>query len=293
MLAEAANAANNRSDVIAAIRQASAQTGSDFSYMLGTAMRESSLKTNAKSNTSSATGLFQFVDQTWLGLVKQHGAQFGLGSYANQISQGSDGRFHVADSADRQAILALRNDPKTAALMEGEYCNTAKCQMEGALGHSISNGDLYAAHFLGPESATKLIQLNQNNPGANAAAEFPAAAGANRSVFYHANGSAKSVGEVYAWATKQSGVSMNAVSTDVSAPAPAKTASYNTSYAGDDDSVSNDWAVMQMYSGGGSPLVPMTDLPQAPFVLTPGVIHILSSLTPDNDDSTNKQSLFG
>jgi hypothetical protein len=290
MLAEAANAANNRSDVIAAIRQASAQTGSDFSYMLGTAMRESSLKTNAKSNTSSATGLFQFVDQTWLGLVKQHGAQFGLGSYASQISQGADGHFRVADSADRQAILALRNDPKTAALMEGEYCNTAKCQMEGALGHSVSNGDLYAAHFLGPEQATKLIQLNGSNPGASAAAEFPAAASANRSVFYHANGSAKSVGEVYAWATKQSGADVSAAS-DVTPSKPAAT--YNTTYAGDDDSVSRDWAVMQMYAGNDAPLVPMTDLPQAPFVLTPGVIHILSSLTPDNDDTSKSQSLFG
>ena len=283
MLAEAATAANNRSDVIAAIRQASAQTGSDFSYMLGTAMRESSLNSQAKSNTSSATGLYQFVDQTWLGLVKQHGAQFGLGAYASQISQGADGRYHVAEGGDRQAILALRNDPKTAALMEGEYCNTARCQMEGALGHSVSNGDLYAAHFLGPEQATKLIQLNQNNPGANAAAEFPAAAGANRSVFYHANGSAKSVGEVYAWATKQSSASIPA---NDSAPS-ARNVSYNTSYA-NDDSLSDDWAAMQMFSG--SPLVPMTDIPSAPFVLTPGVIHLLSSLTPD--DSGKSDTLF-
>jgi hypothetical protein len=273
--------------VIAAIRQASAQTGSDFSYMLGTAMRESGLKTQAKSNTSSATGLYQFVDQTWLGLVKQHGAQFGLGSYANQISQSSDGHFHVADGADRQAILALRNDPKTSALMEGEYCNTAKCTMQDALGHSVSNGELYAAHFLGTESATKLIQMNQSNPGANAAAEFPAAAGANRSVFYHSNGTAKSIGEVYAWATKQTGTDVT-VSTDATPPSATTAASYNTSYAGDDDAISNDWAVMQMYSG--SPLVPMTDLPQSPFVLSPGVIHILSSLTPDNDDGTNKSS---
>ncbi|MGA9794139.1 MAG: hypothetical protein WBQ17_01265 [Rhizomicrobium sp.] len=287
MLAEAATAASSKSDVIAAIRQASAQTGSDFSYMLGTAMRESGLKTQAKSASSSATGLYQFVDQTWLGLVKQHGAQFGLGSYAAQISRGSDGHFHVADSADRQAILALRKDPKTAALMEGEYCNSAKCTMESALGHSVSNGDLYAAHFLGAESATRLIQLNARNPGASAAAAFPAAAGANRSVFYHADGSAKSVHEVYAWATKQTGDEVVPTSDVV----PTKPVSYNTAYAGD-DAVSSDWAAMRMYSGGSSPLVPMTDLPQAPFVLTPGVMDILSSLTPDNDDANKSQSLF-
>jgi hypothetical protein len=286
MLAEAATAASSKSDVIAAIRQASAQTGSDFSYMLGTAMRESGLKTQAKSNSSSATGLYQFVDQTWLGLVKQHGAQFGLGSYASQISQSSDGHFHVADGADRQAILALRNDPKTSALMEGEYCNTAKCTMQEALGHSVSNGELYAAHFLGTDAATRLIQMNQNTPNASAAAAFPQAAGANRSVFYHSDGSAKSVHEVYAWATKQTG--SDAVSSGYTPKASTAAPSYN--YSNDDSD--NSLRMFMAGYGDTSSMVPMTNLPSAPFVLTPGVIHLLSSLTPDNDDANKPSSLF-
>jgi hypothetical protein len=287
MLAEAATAASSKSDVIAAIRQASAQTGTDFSYMLGTAMRESSLNSRAKSNISSATGLYQFVDQTWLGLVKQHGAQFGLGSYAGQISQGSDGRYHVDNTSDRQAILALRKDAKTCALMEGEYANQAKCTMQDALGRGVGNGELYAAHFLGTDAATRLIQMNQNNPSANAAAAFPQAAGANRSVFYHANGTAKSVGEVYAWATKQAG------GEDISTGdlAPSKTQPDSTGYA-NGDSYSDNWTAMQMYAmdDGTSPLISMTDIPSAPFVLTPGVIGILSSLTPDDDNKSS--SLF-
>jgi hypothetical protein len=192
MLAEAATAASSKSDVIAAIRQASAQTGSDFSYMLGTAMRESSLKTQAKSSTSSATGLFQFVDQTWLGLVKQHGAKFGLGSYASQISQSSDGHFHdgqrcrpPGNSCPAQRPESVRADGRRV------LPTTAKCTMQDALGHSVSNGELYAAHFLGTESATRLIQMNRSNPTASAAAEFPAAASANHSVFYKADGSPK------------------------------------------------------------------------------------------------------
>src|SRR3569832_820214 len=79
MLAEAAQNATDRSQIIAALKQASAATGSDFHYLLGTAMRESSLKPQAQSSTSSATGLFQFVGQTWLGLVKEHGAKYGFG----------------------------------------------------------------------------------------------------------------------------------------------------------------------------------------------------------------------
>src|SRR3954463_9224696 len=96
--------------VVQALQKAAAATGSDFHYLLGTAMRESSLKPAAQSSTSSAAGLFQFIDQTWLGLVKEHGARHGLGNYAAAISKDSDGRYH-ADTGARASILALRKDP--------------------------------------------------------------------------------------------------------------------------------------------------------------------------------------
>jgi len=85
--------------VVAALKNAAAETGSDFSYLLGTAMRESSLKTNAQSATSSAGGLFQFVDQTWLGLIKNYGAKYGLGSMAQAINVTADGRYHADNDA--------------------------------------------------------------------------------------------------------------------------------------------------------------------------------------------------
>src|SRR5476651_2001219 len=99
---------NDQATVVAALKNAAQATGSDFHYLLGTAMRESSLKPNAQSATSSAAGLFQFVDQTWLGLVKDHGAKYGLGSMAGAISQDGGGRYHAASPADSQAILALK-----------------------------------------------------------------------------------------------------------------------------------------------------------------------------------------
>ena len=71
-------AASDANAVVTALKNAAAATGSDFHYLLGTAIRESSLKANAQSATSSAGGLFQFLDQTWLGLVKDHGAAHGL-----------------------------------------------------------------------------------------------------------------------------------------------------------------------------------------------------------------------
>src|SRR6185312_12677045 len=88
------------SHVVSALRNAAAVTGSDFHYLLGTAMRESSLKPNAQSHSSSAAGLFQFIDQTWLGLVKEHGARYGLSNFAAAVSKDSTGRFHAGDMKD-------------------------------------------------------------------------------------------------------------------------------------------------------------------------------------------------
>ncbi len=190
--------------VLAALKNAAAATGSDFHYLLGTAMRESSLKPDARSGTSSAAGLFQFVDQTWMGLIKDHGAQYGLSGLADAIAKGSDGRYRAAP-AERQTILSLRSNPQLSALMAGEYAKTTQSQLKAALGREVCGGELYAAHFLGPESACRLIRLADQAPGASAAAQFPQAAGANRSVFYHPDGQAKTVREVYDWALRQPG----------------------------------------------------------------------------------------
>ena len=172
------------SSVIGALSRAAERTGTDFSYLLQTAMRESSLNPKAQAPTSSASGLFQFVEQTWLGTVKQHGSEHGLSNYADAISMGSDGRFHVADRAVRQEILALRQDPEVSATMAGEMTNDVRQTMESALGRSVSGGELYAAHFLGPKGAIKLIKANEATPQASASALFPDAAQANRRIFF-------------------------------------------------------------------------------------------------------------
>src|ERR1700742_957368 len=110
MQAEAANATSDKAFIVGALQRAATATGADFNYMLGIATRESGLKPAAKAGTSSASGLLQFIDQSWLVVVKQFGAKHGLGSLADAISRGSDGRFHTANSADRFSVLALRND---------------------------------------------------------------------------------------------------------------------------------------------------------------------------------------
>ena len=218
MQAEAAAAPLSlpESHVVSALRNAAAVTGSDFHYLLGTAMRESSLKPNARSHTSSAAGLFQFIDQTWLGLVKDHGARHGLSGFAAAISKDTAGRYHAPDGM-KDAILSLRGDPNISALMAGEYARSTEGQMRASLGREVCGGELYDAHFLGPDAACKLIRLAGAEPGASAAAQFPQAAAANKSVFFRPDGNAKSVREVYDWALRQPGGN----DTLRTAPAPA------------------------------------------------------------------------
>jgi hypothetical protein len=277
MLAEATNATSNRTDVLAALKQASAATGTDFNYLLDTATRESGLKCAAKAGTSSASGLFQFVEQTWLGLVKQHGAQYGLGSYAGQISQSSDGRYRVANASDRSAILSLRNNPQVASLMEGEFANQCRSTLQGALGRNVCNGELYAAHFLGTSQATKLIRMSQSQPDANAAKAFPAEADANQNVFYHADGSAKSVREVYNWAMKQPSGAKTVEAKDTK---PAANGKHYVPSGGLSSGVSDQWTAFQMLDSMGGQCSLSADGPKAPFALTSSVIDMLAQMSP-------------
>lgn len=211
-------AAAGRTDVLAALRTASRKTGLDFDYLLNTAMRESGLNVQAKSKTSSASGLFQFVEQTWLGLVKHYGAQYGLGKYASAIQDGGDGRYSVASADTKSAILALRQNPELAAVMAGENAKETKQSLECALGRQVCGGELYAAHFLGPNAARRLIELNDSSPDSRADVAFPQAAKGNKSAFYNSDGSPKTVREVYAWAVGQEGAS---APTQKAAPASA------------------------------------------------------------------------
>jgi hypothetical protein len=206
-----------RASIVTALQNAAQRTGSDFNYLLGTAMRESSLKPHAQSATSSATGLFQFIEQTWLGLVKNHGSSYGLSEQAGAITRGADGRYRAG--AGKDAILALRKDPNIAALMAGEHAKQTSATLQNALGRQPCGGELYAAHFLGPEAACRLIKLAENTPGLSAASQFPTAAAANKSVFYRNDGSAKSVREIYDWALRQPG----GTDTIRSAPLPPPT----------------------------------------------------------------------
>jgi hypothetical protein len=184
--------------VTGAIRDAAKVTGAGFEYLLNTAVRESNLDPAAKAKSSSATGLFQFIDQTWLGTMKQSGAALGYAKYANAITQTSSGRYTVADPALRQEILALRKDPTANALMAGAFANANAKVLTDRLGRKPTDGELYMAHFLGASGAARFISAAEAHPNAKAADLFPRAAQANNSIFYDKQGAAKSLKQVYA-----------------------------------------------------------------------------------------------
>lgn len=162
--------------VRSAIRRAADATGVDFSLLVETARRESAMNPNARAGTSSATGLFQFIDGTWLDMVRRYGANHGLGAQATALNNG-------ADAATRREILALRNDPELSARMAGELARENAGMLQARLGRAPSAGELYAAHVMGPGGAIRLIEAAQQG-AANAAAIFPREAAANRGLFY-------------------------------------------------------------------------------------------------------------
>ena len=184
------------SRVTAALKSAAEATGASFDYLLQTAKRESSLNATAKAPTSSARGLFQFVDQTWLQVLKEDGPSLGFADQAADVTRTASGKYVVADPKRRSELLALRDDPKASALLAGAFTKSNAEKLQSALGREATSGELYAAHFLGAKGAVELVSLAYAAPEASAARAFPAQAAANRTIFYD-RGRALSASEVY------------------------------------------------------------------------------------------------
>lgn len=182
--------------VEAAIARAAEATTVDFGYLLAQAEVESSMDPDARAATSSATGLYQFIESTWLDTVKKHGPRFGLGALAQQIDVTASGNAYVADPAQRQAILALRADPEVASLMAAGLAEDNRAHLAPILGRQPDHAELYLAHFLGAGGAGRFLAEMQADPSQSAAALFARPAAANRAIFYTPDGSPRSLAGV-------------------------------------------------------------------------------------------------
>jgi hypothetical protein len=203
----------SRARIAGAIKQAANTTGTSFQYLLTTAKMESDFNPKATASTSSASGLFQFIGQTWLGTVKEAGAALGYGQYADAITKSSSGNYSVSDPTARTAVMKLRDDPTASSAMAGVLTQSNSFKLTGLIGRRPTDSELYMAHFMGVGGAAKLITNAEDNPQASGAKMFPNAAAANHSIFYDSTGRARSVSDVYSVLTSRYAAASNSSAT--------------------------------------------------------------------------------
>lgn len=172
------------------VRLASERTGVDFSYLMAEAAAESSFNPRARSATSSAAGLYQFIDRTWLDMVRDHGHKYGLGRYGEALKNGT------LSPQERQQALAYRDDHRLSAAMAAEFARSNKDRLEEKFDRDVGSTELYLAHFLGPSGAERFIGALEGNPNRRADLVFPEAARANAGVFYE-KGRPRSLQQVF------------------------------------------------------------------------------------------------
>lgn len=167
---------------------------------------ESAGNPTAKASTSTATGLGQFTEQTWLGTLKAHAPE----SIASRIVK-RGAKYVVPDGGVRE-ILNMRKGT-TRELKKFNVEMTARHAEDNArvLGKGWGDGDLYLAHFAGVGTARRLLRGNSSDRCDDPRYFSPAAVAANKSILLSRVGTdargrpiygqpAKSVGQVRAWA---------------------------------------------------------------------------------------------
>lgn len=174
------------------ITSAATAGGVSPSYMIALAAKESSFRPDAAADTSSAVGLYQFIDGTWIGVMRQHGTPEEQ-RIAATIRTGRGGRAIITNEAQRQ-LMAARTDAATSSRMAAALTADNARALKAKLGRDPTDAELYMVHFIG--SASKVASFLQADPNATAADLLPAAAKSNRSIFYNKDGTPRTVAQV-------------------------------------------------------------------------------------------------
>lgn len=194
--------------ILSAIANASEHSGVDFSYLVTQASVESSFNPNAKARTSSATGLYQFIDSTWLSMIDKYGDDYGINT----------------EGKSKQEILNMRKDPETSSFMAAAFASENEKFLNAHWGGEVGSTELYLAHFMGANGAASFLNARDETPLQNAADLFPRAARANRNVFYDAQtGQPRTMEQVYAFFDKKFDNTQGANTHIAQAPIPPST----------------------------------------------------------------------
>jgi hypothetical protein len=97
---------------------------------------------NAKNERSSATGLGQFLDKTWLDMIRAH-------------------RPDLAKRRSQAEILELRRDAKVAREITARFTER-NAEMLRKRGLPVTPGTLYLAHFAGGAGAVAILSAMEN-----------------------------------------------------------------------------------------------------------------------------------
>jgi hypothetical protein len=170
-----------RQDLVATIVRAAKETNSDPVLLMAIADKESSFATSVNASTSSAVGLFQFVEGTWFKVLRDFGADHGLAREAALVDGDLSGK-------ERTRILDMRKNPYLAAVMAAEMLKKDAADIGEKLGRDLTTEEIYLAHFLGPGDAYKFLAKVDSQPKAVAAKLLPKPARANRPIFFARSG---------------------------------------------------------------------------------------------------------
>jgi hypothetical protein len=176
-----------RRHLVETIVKAAEATDADPVLLMAIADKESSFSTAVRAKTSSATGLFQFIDATWLRVVRDFGARHGLRKEAQAIVWVDD-ELVVTDPAERARILELRREPYLSALLAAEMLKRDANRIARRIGRELTHGETYLAHFLGPDDAERFMEKVVGEPNSIAAKLLPKPARANKPIFFGNSG---------------------------------------------------------------------------------------------------------
>ncbi|HEY8580791.1 MAG TPA: transglycosylase SLT domain-containing protein [Beijerinckiaceae bacterium] len=171
-------------DLVETILRAAYLADVDPRLLMAIADKESSFVVGARASTSSATGLFQFIDSTWLLAVRDYGARYGLEAEAGLVEM-VDGQPNIRDEAARARVLDMRRDAFLSTLLAASMLKREQEKLQATMGRAISEAEIYLVHFLGPAGAQKFLSALAEKPAQSAANLLPSAARANKPIFFN------------------------------------------------------------------------------------------------------------
>jgi LAS superfamily LD-carboxypeptidase LdcB len=133
---------NGNYSVQEAIKLAAQLTGMDEGLLNRIVQIESSGRANAKASTSSATGLFQFIDSTWQSMLKKYASVYNIPPDAKP------------------------DNPLYSAILGAQYSKDNLAYLKSKVGDFPVPEDtaIYLAHHYGPAGAVNILKFLKQNP---------------------------------------------------------------------------------------------------------------------------------